>query len=49
MNVSASIVRKRSTSAWRADLGANFFLIIIAFFTFLPFYFMLITSVKTTS
>lgn len=49
MNVSASIARRRSTPAWRADLGANLFLIIIAFFTFLPFYFMLITSVKTTS
>jgi ABC-type glycerol-3-phosphate transport system permease component len=33
----------------QGDIPANLFLLIVLIFTFLPFYFLLITSVKTTS
>lgn len=36
-------------SSFRRDLPANLFLVSVAFFTFIPFYFMIITSLKTTS
>jgi ABC-type glycerol-3-phosphate transport system permease component len=42
-----------SSGVWgtiqRHNLFANLFLVVVTFLTFLPFYFMLITSVKTTS
>lgn len=43
----------RSNSAWgflrRNNIPSNLFLIVVVFLTFLPFYFMIITSVKDSS
>jgi len=41
--------RSKHRSFKRWDIVANLFLLIVAIFTFLPFYFLVITSLKTTS
>lgn len=49
MNLTETMRKPVGRSSFRKDLPANLFLVFVAFFTFVPFYFMLITSVKTTS
>jgi ABC-type glycerol-3-phosphate transport system permease component len=47
--LSRLVPKPKDQSTFRKDLPANLYLIVVALFTFVPFYFMLITSVKTTS